>query len=94
MGFGVSLILIAVGAVLTWAVHSTNSSIDVNTVGVILMVVGLVGFLLSLAFWSTWWGPGYFRRSSYAAAGPTGARRRYVRGGAPREEIIEEDETY
>ena len=71
MGFGVSLILIAVGAVLTWAVHSTSSAVDVNTVGVILMIVGLVGFLLSLAFWSTWWGPGYFRRS-YAAAGPSG----------------------
>ena len=95
MGFGVSLILIAVGAVLTWAVHSTNGTVDVNTVGVILMIVGLVGFLLSLAFWSTWWGPGYFRRSSYATEGPAGgARRRYVRGGAPREEVIEEEETY
>jgi hypothetical protein len=93
MGFGVSLILIAVGAVLTWAVHSSNSSIDVNTVGVILMIVGLVGFLLSLAFWSTWWGPGYFRRSSYATAGGP-ARRRVVRGAAPREEVIEEEEVY
>jgi hypothetical protein len=92
MGFGISLILIAVGAILTWAVHSTSSAIDVNTVGVILMIVGLVGFLLSLAFWSTWWGPGYFRRS-YAAGGPsTGVRR--VRTAAPREEVVEEEEVY
>jgi len=92
MGFGISLILIAVGAVLTWAVHSTSSAVDVNTVGVILMIVGLVGFLLSLAFWSTWWGPGYFRRS-YAGAGPSGGVRR-VRSAAPREEVVEEEEVY
>jgi hypothetical protein len=91
MGFGVSLILMAVGAVLTWAVHTNgNGSIDVNTVGVILMVVGAVGFLLSLAFWSTWWGPGYFSRGPATAGGP--ARRRYVR--APREEVIEEEDVY
>jgi hypothetical protein len=58
MGIGVSLILIGVGAILTWAVNATSSSIDVNTVGVILMVVGAVGLLLSLMFWSTWGGYG------------------------------------
>ena len=57
MGLGVSLILIAVGAILTWAVTDTSSAVNLDAVGVILMVVGLVGFLLSLAFWSTWWGP-------------------------------------
>ena len=91
MGFGASLILIAVGAILTWAVHPQHSgTVDVNTVGVILMVVGLVGFLLSLAFWSTWWGPGYFRRS-YGTEGPARGRRRVVRE-APAEEIVEEEE--
>ena len=63
MGIGVSLILIAVGAILTWAVETSVSGLDINAVGVILMIVGLVGFVLSLAFWSTWWGPGYFRRT-------------------------------
>jgi hypothetical protein len=58
MGIGVSLILIAVGAILTWAVHATSTSIDVNTVGVILMIVGAVGLLLSLMFWSSWGGYG------------------------------------
>ena len=58
MGIGLSLILIAVGAILTWAVETSVSGLDVNAVGVILMIVGLVGLVLSLAFWSTWWGRG------------------------------------
>jgi len=83
MGIGVSLILIAVGAILTWAVETSVSGLDVNAVGVILMIVGLVGLVLSLAFWSTWWGPGYFRHT--VVSGPDrsgvdpstgGARRR------------------
>ena len=41
MGIGVSLILIAVGAILTWAVTDNVSNVDLSTVGVILMVVGL-----------------------------------------------------
>ena len=39
MGIGVSLIVIAVGAILTWAVTATTSGLDVNAVGVILMFV-------------------------------------------------------
>lgn len=58
MGIGVSLILIAVGAILTWAVNATVSGLDINTVGIILMVVGAVGILLSLMFWSSWGGFG------------------------------------
>jgi hypothetical protein len=58
MGIGVSLILIAVGAILTWAVNATVSGLDINTVGVILMVVGVVGLVLSLMFWSSWGGVG------------------------------------
>ncbi|HEY5296116.1 MAG TPA: hypothetical protein VIJ70_11630 [Gaiellaceae bacterium] len=66
MGIGVSLILIAVGAILTWAVNATVSGLNINTVGIILMIVGLAGLILSLMFWSTWGGVG----------GATGARRR------------------
>ena len=54
MGIGVSLVLIAIGAILTWAVNATLSGVDVNAVGVILMIVGAVGLLLSLMFWSSW----------------------------------------
>ena len=43
MGIGVSLILIAAGAILTWAVNATVSGLDINTIGVILMIVGAIG---------------------------------------------------
>jgi hypothetical protein len=61
MGIGVSLILIAIGAILTWAINVTVSGVDINAVGVILMIVGGVGLLLSLMFWSTWGGFGTAR---------------------------------
>ena len=95
MGLGVSLILIAVGAILTWAVDAHVSGVNVHAVGVILMIVGLTGGLFSLAFWSSWWGPGYFGR--YAAAGPATVRRRVARPAAvvaepavQVEEVVEE----
>src|SRR5579884_1582982 len=70
MTLGVSLILIAVGAILTWAVHPSHpGSVNVNTVGVILMIVGFVAFLLDLMLWSEW-GPGYARRRTVVAADP------------------------
>ena len=53
MGLGVSLFLIAVGAILTWAVNAEVSGLDITTVGVILLVVGVAGLLLSLLFWSS-----------------------------------------
>ena len=62
MGVGVSLILIAAGAVLAWAVDVSTSGFNVNTVGYILLIVGIVGLLLSLIFWSSWAGPGYLTR--------------------------------
>ena len=58
MGIGVSLLLIAIGAILTWAVSADVSGVDINTVGVILMVVGAAGGLISLVFWSSWGGFG------------------------------------
>jgi hypothetical protein len=73
MGIGVSLILIAAGAILTWAVHTQVSGVSINTIGVILMVVGAAGLLLSLMFWSSWGGfGGYSRRRTYVDEGPPG----------------------
>ncbi len=46
-----SMVLIAFGAILTWAVDAHPNGVNVTAVGVILMVVGLVGLLLSLAMW-------------------------------------------
>lgn len=75
MGLGVSIFLIAIGAILTWAVNAEVSGLDITAVGVILLVVGIVGLLLSLVFWSSWGGPGYFgerrtRRTTYVEDGP------------------------
>jgi hypothetical protein len=73
MGFGVSLILIAVGLVLALAVHADPSGFDVNTIGWIVAAVGLVGLVMSMIFWNSWAGPGYWsgrRRATYVEEGP------------------------
>jgi hypothetical protein len=58
MGFGTSLVIFAVGAVMRFAVSVTTSGFNIHTIGVILMIVGGVGFLISLAFWGSWGGFG------------------------------------
>jgi hypothetical protein len=58
VGIGVSLILIAAGAILAFAVHVTGNGFNVHTVGIILLVVGAIGALLSVIFWSSWGGFG------------------------------------
>ena len=50
MGVGTSLVLFAVGAVLRFAVSVTTTGFNIHAIGVILMIVGGIGFLLSLAF--------------------------------------------
>ena len=81
MGLFVSLILTAVGAILAWAVHPTgHSSVDVNTVGYILLVIGIVGLLLDLLLWESW-GPRLMhgRRAVVTeGAAPVATRRRTV----------------
>jgi Na+/proline symporter len=75
MGLGVGIFLIAVGAILTFAVNASTSGVDIDTVGWILMGVGFAGVLLSLLFWSSWAGPGYWtsrRRTTYVDEGPEG----------------------
>ena len=53
MGIGVSIFMLALGAILAFAVEFETTGIDIDTVGVILMVVGAIGLLLSLLFWSS-----------------------------------------
>jgi hypothetical protein len=48
MGIGVSIFLLAIGAILYFAVSATVSGISISTVGVVLMVVGAIGLLFSL----------------------------------------------
>jgi hypothetical protein len=58
MGISFSLLLGAAGAVLIWAVNATVSGVNIHTVGVILLVVAIIGFVVSLFFWSSWGGFG------------------------------------
>ena len=71
MGIGASLILIAVGAVLAWAVNVDSEGINLNTVGYILLAVGAIGLLLSLIFWSSWGATGPWRRERVIEERPT-----------------------
>ncbi|MBA3843373.1 MAG: hypothetical protein H0X39_12320 [Actinobacteria bacterium] len=59
MGIGLSLILLAAGAIITFAVHvSTSSAFNLHTIGIILLAVGALGVVMSLIFWSSWGGFG------------------------------------
>jgi hypothetical protein len=60
MGIGTSIFLIAAGAILAFAVNATVQGLDLIVVGWILMGVGALGILLSIAFWDSWGG---FNRS-------------------------------
>jgi hypothetical protein len=71
------LILIAVGAILVWAVTGDAEGVDIDAVGWILMIVGAVSALLSLIFWSSAWGP---------------TRRTYVEGRPRRRRVVEEED--
>ena len=85
MGISVSILLIAVGAILTWGVTADAEGLNVNNIGVILMIVGLLGLVLSLLFWSSW--GGFRRRTAYVEGGavrPAAAPRRTT--------VVEEEE--
>jgi uncharacterized protein DUF6458 len=70
VGLGVSILLIAAGAILAFAVDATVSGIEIHTIGWILLIVGIVGAVLSMIFWSSWAGPGYRRRGGYVDDAP------------------------
>jgi hypothetical protein len=83
MGLGVGIVLIALGAILAFAVSPSHISgghgtlagaVDIGAVGWILMIVGVLGLLLSLTVWSSWAGPGAFirRRSTTYVDGAGG----------------------
>ena len=50
MGIGTSIFLIAVGAILYFAVNADISGLEISTVGLILMIVGIIGLLISLFY--------------------------------------------
>ena len=53
MSIGASIFLLVVGAILTFAVTVTTEGFNINTVGIILMIAGALGLLVSLLFWSS-----------------------------------------
>ncbi len=53
MGFILSIVVFAAGAILRWAVNAKVAGIELTTIGLILMVVGVVGFVLSAIQWMT-----------------------------------------
>ena len=70
MGIGVSLILIAAGAILNWGITATANGVDLHAVGWILIAVGAIGLVLSLVFWQSWGGATVRRRTTYVEDGP------------------------
>jgi hypothetical protein len=93
VGIILSLIVMGVGAILTWGVNSNGGSVNVDVVGVVLMVVGFALFAISLLLWRTWWGAGFWgwgpgpyeegavvRRRAYR---PARRRTTYVEDEAP-----------
>ena len=82
MGIGTSIVLLAVGAILRFAVTVTTTGFNIHTIGVILMIVGALGLVLSIVFWSSWGG-------GFGGGGSYRRERRVVSDGAGG--YIEED---
>lgn len=76
MGVGTSIVVFAIGAILRFATNVHSSSFNIQTIGDILMIVGIVGFIVSLFFWASWGGFGGRSRSRavYQNSGPAGRR--------------------
>lgn len=58
MGVATGIAIFAIGAILDFATNVSSSSFNIHTIGIILMIVGAVGFVVSLVFWSSWGGFG------------------------------------
>jgi len=93
MGIVISLVLIAFGAILAWAVNTNGGSVDPQVVGVILIVLGIIVFVISLVLWRTWWGAGFWGGGP-GYAGPADeavVRRRVYRPAVRRTTYVEEE---
>lgn len=54
MTIGSSIVLIAIGAILKWAVTAHVKGFDIQTAGIVLLIVGIVGLLLSVLYTFVW----------------------------------------
>jgi hypothetical protein len=80
VSLGASIFLLVVGAVLTFAVDVSASGFNLNTVGVILMVAGALGLVLSLLFWSSF---SPYRRGASVMGEDTVVEERHIRRDIP-----------
>ena len=87
MGVAVSILLIAAGAILAWGVNATSDDFNVNAIGVILLIVGILGLVVSMIFWQSW--GGFHSRATYVEGGPV---RRTRSLGPRRRTVVEEEE--
>lgn len=69
MGLGTSIVLIAIGAILRFAVHVTAHGFSIHTIGLILMIVGIVGLIISV-LWMTVWANNTRRRTTVRQRDP------------------------
>lgn len=75
MGIGISVFLIAIGAILAFAVDLSVSGLDLAAVGVILMIVGAIGLAVALtAARGMWGGPRTTVDDEYVGDGPPSRR--------------------
>jgi hypothetical protein len=74
MGVGTSIVLIAAGAILRFAVSVTTTGFNLHSIGLILMIVGALSLVLSIMFWSSWGG--------FGGGGGHRRQRRVTRDGA------------
>jgi len=58
MGVALSIVMIAVGAILRFAVSVTTTGFNLHSIGLILIILGALSLLISLVFWSSWGGFG------------------------------------
>ena len=76
MGVGTSIVLIAAEAILRFAVSVATSGFNLHTIGLILMIVGALGLVLSIMFWNSWGGfgksGGYRRQRRVSSDGAGG----------------------
>jgi hypothetical protein len=78
VGVSVGLVLIAAGAILTWAVNATLSGLDIHAVGVILLILGIVLVVLDMLWWQSWSAGPWRRRTVYVGDPVAPAGRRVV----------------
>ena len=76
MGIVVSMLMIAAGAIMRFAVTVKGNGFNVGTAGMVLMVVGGIGAVLSVVFWTS--GGGFSRRTTTVGTGTTVVREREV----------------